>query len=378
MARDDESDLWNDDALVRALRAPGTPDELSDQARFAAAFREQRRGGSFGRLAGRFGIGATTVVTTIALSGGVAAAAYTNSLPDPVQRFAHGVLGPVGVPAAPPRKPAAGEPVAPPTTAMVKPGSTPTPTTGQPGVAGTPEPASLPTAPVVASPGPVLTPSPVTGSTPTPRRSAAALSAAASTNKVAYAGSVAVTGVLTAEDGLPLRNRVVRLAGRAAGQPWTRVAGGRTDAEGRITLSTPPLIRNTILRLATPEGLHSVVARVLVVPVLQASATPSGGTTTIAVTSQGGRQGDQVVAYRRQGDRLVKVASATLDSNGSATLTVPTPKRLVRLVLRLPATAQHARTQTGLTIGQRAQQTQADPAAQQSPENRMKRTPRAD
>lgn len=347
---DDEIDPWDDDELVRALRAPGSPRELSGEREFVSAFRAQNERGSWGRFAGRFGLGATTIVTTIALSGGVAAAAYTQTLPDPVQRFAHGVLGPIGVPAAPPEVPSVREPVR-----ETLPVITPAPTAGSAKPApsspeastpvSTPSPAATPVAGVPTPPDPAPTP------TPQPRRTAASLTALASDGTVAFGRSVSVSGVLTATDGEPLPNRTVRLAGRSPGQPWARLAVGRTDTEGRITLQTPSLQQNTSLRLATPQGLRSTAVRVVVVPVLQATASADSGTTTIAVSTQGGRPGDTVVAYRRQGTELVEVGRVTLDADGSAVVTVPTPNKEVRIVLRLLATSQHARAQTALTIG---------------------------
>jgi len=94
-----EQDDWEDSPLVRALRAPGTPAELAGEERIVAAFRatSRRRLGVVRRL----GTGGTAAVAIIALSGGVAAA-YTNRLPDPVQRIAHTTLAKVGVPAPQP------------------------------------------------------------------------------------------------------------------------------------------------------------------------------------------------------------------------------------------------------------------------------------
>lgn len=366
--RDEEQDQWDDDALVRALRAPGTPAELADQARFVAAYRAQRSSGSLGRLVGRFGIGATTVVTTIALSGGVAAAAYTSSLPDPVQRFAHDVLGPVGVPPVAPKPPVAKAPA----TSPSAPATPDTPSREEPTpqvslAPGTPAASPTPTPSVVVVPGsppssdPAPSPSPSPGATPSPRRTPGALSATASDSKVPFGSAITVSGVLSDTEGLPLGNRVVRLGGRVSGQPWTRFAVGRTDREGRIVLQTPALAENTNLRLTTRENLRSSVSRVVVVPVVHASSTAENGSTTILFTTQGAQPEDVVKAYRRQGDRLVEIGAVTLDENGSATFSVPTPKRSVRIVLRLPSTRQHGWAQTALSIGQVPQRFEADP-----------------
>src|SRR4029079_18281004 len=109
----DDLARWADDDLVRALRAPGTTAELSQQEQYVAAFRESR--GTSARVrslprraAGRLGAGGTAVVLTVAMTSGVAAA-YTGHLPDPVQQIAHSVIGaPAPEPAATRTGPAPG------------------------------------------------------------------------------------------------------------------------------------------------------------------------------------------------------------------------------------------------------------------------------
>src|SRR5215212_6521076 len=90
-------DNWDGDDLVRALRAPGRPSELAGEERYVAAFRAARtsRGNvsPLRRGVRRLGTGGTAIVVAVGLSSGVAAAAYTNHLPDPVQRAVHEVLG---------------------------------------------------------------------------------------------------------------------------------------------------------------------------------------------------------------------------------------------------------------------------------------------
>ena len=89
---DDDLSPWNDDPLVRALRGPGTADELASRDEFMAAFRAApaaRRptpigSGRLRRAGRRLGGGGTAVVAAIALgAGAAAAAAYTQNLPDP-------------------------------------------------------------------------------------------------------------------------------------------------------------------------------------------------------------------------------------------------------------------------------------------------------
>ena len=108
------------------------------------------------------------------------------------------------------------------------------------------------------------------------------------------------------------------------------------------------------------------MVRVVVAPSLAAVARNDGAVTTITVTAQGGRPGEVVVAYRRQGNQLVKVGSAALDERGAAVITVPTPRRTARFVLRLPATGQHGRGQTTLVVGSaRTVDPEAEPTSSQ-------------
>src|SRR5438309_11634852 len=101
----DELSEWVDDPLVQALQAPGTADELLGVEDMVAEFRAAVPRRSRRRLVHRVGTGATTVIVAIGLTGGVAAAAYTRTLPAPLQSAMHSLLGPVGVPAADPRVP---------------------------------------------------------------------------------------------------------------------------------------------------------------------------------------------------------------------------------------------------------------------------------
>src|ERR1044072_5097449 len=97
MSPHDDLGRWEDHELVRALRAPGRPTELAGEEQYVAAFRAAhgRTGTVVALRRGirRLGAGGTAVVVVVGLSSGVAAAAYTRNLPDPVQRVVHDVLG---------------------------------------------------------------------------------------------------------------------------------------------------------------------------------------------------------------------------------------------------------------------------------------------
>ncbi|MFL6059997.1 MAG: hypothetical protein ACJ72E_02105 [Marmoricola sp.] len=357
MSGNDESG-WDDDPLVRALRAPGSAEELAEESEFVAAFHAARpRGGSARRIAGRIGLGATTAVATVALSAGMAAAAYTRVLPEPVQGLAHTVFGALGVPDTQRhhRAPQAG--------ATHVPAATPTHGASAPsGPVRAHGPSAHPTrgATRPAAPAPPTAPPPVSATGPTtppattgagtPVRVPAAITATTPQDEVPVGTSVAVTGVVTSADGHTLRNRRVRLMSRSGSGPWIRVAHGTTDAEGRVTVDSPALQANTRLRLVV-KGIASPALRIVVDPVLSATVSEAGGSTTVTVVATGGRPGDLLRAFRRQGTALVSLGTVRLDANGTATITVPTPKHRVRVLLRLPATARHAKADTTVLIG---------------------------
>ncbi|MET3960478.1 hypothetical protein ABIE44_000412 [Marmoricola sp. OAE513] len=366
MIENDDEDFSSDDPIVRALRAPGTPDELAGERDFVAAFAAQRHHGSVRRIFSRVGVGATTAVAAVALSTGVAAA-YTGGLPDPVQELAHDVLGPVGVPAPDPVRPpvvsrtperTAG---ASPTAGATGPTATPTPTASAtepsaPGSTATasslPTTSAPPTAPIGA---PTPTASSSTGATVPPvRRVPAAVSIEVSDRRVPADTPVTVTGVVTAEDGHRLRKRSVRLMARVGKQRWTQVAAAKTDRRGQVAITSPALARTSELRLATANKVRSNAVRVVVVPVVTASSTNEGGTTTITVSVRGARAGDAVAVLRRKDGTYVRLTQAGLDADGTAVLTVPTPRRQVRLVVRVLSTPQHPSAQTSLRVGPEA------------------------
>ena len=245
----DDLDPWHDDALVRALRAPGTANELADQERYVAAFRATRtsRGNvsPLRRGVRRLGAGGTTVVAVVALSSGVAAAAYTRHLPDPVQRVAHAVLGapaprtppdaapqadpspssPTTSPAAPTSAPTAGTDHAPTT----EPTRRPAPPSAGPTSGPTAAPTSAPTAAPTTAPTPAPTTPPTTAPVPTP-----------TTPVPTTHAPRAATG-----RGVPVRDQPPRRPGLVAdpvGQPHGgRRHAGRRSRRGAAAARTAPL-----------------------------------------------------------------------------------------------------------------------------------------
>jgi 5-hydroxyisourate hydrolase-like protein (transthyretin family) len=179
----------------------------------------------------------------------------------------------------------------------------------------------------------------------------AALSVSTPSRKVAVGSVVTVSGVVTASDGRPLRNRVVGLVGRSAKKSWAKLATAKTDRNGRVELQTPALSQTTDLQLRTAHQVRSAVVRVVVLPTLDASLTQASGTSTVVVTVQGGQPGDTVSVYRRKAGKNVKVGAAQVDANGTAVFSLTTPQHPVRFVFKLPADRHHGQAQTSLTVG---------------------------
>ncbi len=361
----DQQDRWGDDPVSRALRAPGTPEELAGEAEYVAMFRAVSTpvpaGVRTGRSLGRVGVAAATVMATVVLTGGVAAAAYTRTLPGPVQEIAHGVLGPIGVPAPPAQRreasPSKTRGVTPPTHRPT-PAATPTPRPTKPATAD-PSPESRPAAtatapvPMATEPAPSattpVTPSPTAppepdATTPPPPLPLPVVTATVSSNRVPWQETATVTGRVATEDGSPLRRRVVTLLGRAPGDTaWQVLARARADRYGTVRLSTT-IETTTRLVLRSGRGVRSAPMRVVMLPSVSAWATTSTTGTRIRVATSGGQPGDTVTLLRRLNGQLVPVTTTTLDAQGRALLTLPTSGE--RLRVRLDRTRQHAAVAT--------------------------------
>ncbi len=366
----DDLDPWHDDALVRALRAPGTASELADQERYVAAFRSTRasRGNvsPLRRGVRRLGAGGTTVVAVVALSSGVAAAAYTRHLPDPVQRVAHAVLGapaprtppetaPLADPSppSPTQSPATSTPVptSAPTTALTRRPTQPSagPTSGPtsaPTSAPTPAPTSTPTPTRTAAPSP--TPTTPVPTTPPPAPEPAAVSLSGTSHRADPGTSLTLSGTLTAIDGTPVAEHDVVLQRRGPHR-WLRVTVATADDSGAVSFTTPPAEATARYRLVGGPGVRSDVWQVLLVPRVTAGATAAGPDVDVTASVQGARTGDRVSLLRQGALRLVVVGRTTVGPDGTATWRV-TPARTATYVVRLPATATHARATARLTV----------------------------
>ena len=379
MSEHDDLSEWRDDPLVRALRAPGSASELSGEREMVSAYRHampsRSVGRSVGRMVGRFGVGGTTVVTVVALSSGVAAAAYTQTLPESVQRIAHDVLGPIGVPPAHEHKVKAQPKITrtpSPTPTPTEPAPTPTASPGIPVATQSekprtvkpaddkpdkPKPTRSPDAVVPpAGPSPTPTPSPSPTPTPTPTPTdppvvehvkPASLSISVSGAMVSVGTTVTVSGAVAGEDGSALPNHRVALLGRTPGHPgWALLATGHTGEDGAVALSTPPLEHSLFLRLRTGNRVKSDPVRVAVVPTVGVSHADG----ILSVTTIGGQAGDTVLLQRWRQGQLVRIARTELDASGSASFAVEPKKKQVRYVALLKGSKLHTPVEATIAV----------------------------
>lgn len=344
--REDDLVAWADDPVVRALLAPAADDELAGDDEIMTAFR--RAHGAHRRRPGarHLGAGVTTVVVALALSGGVAAAAYTHALPAPVQSAMHAVFGDVGVPPADtssaPHRAARrrhhGSATSGPTAAAAGGGLAPA-------VAPDPHPSAAP-APPAASPAPSTAPTPPTAGeaqaaqsptaqpSPTPSTSAsaapspAALAVSPVRSRVPAGQRAALRGTLTMSDGSPVAGYRLYLLQRPAGSStWSRVAQGRTASDGTITLRSPQLTRNVTLRLGTGRGLHSRDVTIVELPRvgLSYAVTKDSKHYVVTVTVAGAQTSDTVALARLDNGSWTVLRRKQLDDTMQLTFTLPAP-----------------------------------------------------
>lgn len=227
------------DQLVAALIADAQAGELHGRDAALAAFRAARRRGAAGSGWWHRRLAFVRPVTglprrlaaagaVLAVAAGVAAAAYAQALPGPVQQFAHTVFAPLGVPN--------GQQPAPGTTDI-----TVSHSDGKTNKAG-----ASPQAPSPQPAGGYL------------------VTVAVSRARVPADAVVAVTGRVTA-DGRAAADVRVRLYERIAGTTTEElVATGVTGPRGGFRLLSPPLTATAVFRVVGPDSAHSVALRVVV------------------------------------------------------------------------------------------------------------------
>ena len=341
--RDDDLSPFRNAPLFRALTGPATPDELAGEADALAAFREANVGRPRRRMVARVGTSGAVAAVAVVLSG-TAAAAYTASLPAPVQRTLHDAFGPLGVPAPQHHHPT---PVAVSTTPSPVPSPMAAPlASGAPPSAVHPSPLTSSGAPTTrpttsvsptTSTIPVVVTTPTSSPTPSPTSSGqaplpgATLVITTSDSEVVVGTSVTITGTLTDETGNYVVGRAVVLAEHLPGEPgWTKSDPMVTSATGTVAFPVTALARNARFVLRAGGHVHSSVVSVQVEPtiaVATASSSADSSETTVTVTVVGAQAGDAVVLERIGRHKMTR--SAELGTTGEVTFTVPSPTRHV-------------------------------------------------
>jgi hypothetical protein len=272
------------------------------------------------------------VAGVIALSGGMAAAAYAAVLPAPVQDLAHRVLGFAGVPdahhqhhAGPLRGPGH----------HASPGRSGTPPGGQPN----PSRAAKPSSSARASGSPAASPSSSAAA------GTAVLSASASSAVIAAGSQPVIDGQLT-RSGTGIAGVTVTLIERVAGQLTWHVAGtGQTTSGGDIAITAPPLAANAAFQLRTPGGVHSARVLVTVTPQVAIVLTPgaSGLRDLLSVTTQYAHRGNVVwLQVESASGSWVDLRSKRLNAAGETSF-ILSGKRLANKTVQvvLVATVRH-------------------------------------
>jgi len=394
---DDDLGAWRDDPLVAALTAPGSPDELSGESAALAMFRSN--GPRRLRVLRRLGTSGTALTIALLGSGGVAAA-YTNSLPGPLQNAVHSVFSGIGVPPAPRPSRDAGGAVRihaghhPGTTAPVTPppddaspagpvliAETPHPTpvghfprsrpparatavdpavaTTSPGGPGTVAVArrtgqSQPSSPPATTTSPTDPTSPPASTSP-PQSSPPAkpapmfVEATANRTRVPFGDFVLLHAVVLDASGNPIAAHRVVAIERVPGDGPEQIAVLHSNAAGKVHLAVSDLTHDAgfVFRAG---AVRSTPIHVVVKPAMSATVTSGSSTSTITITTDGGVAGDTVLVSRRLDGRRHRLGKATLDGNGDATFTVPTHERAVVYRLVLLPTREHAGAITRITV----------------------------
>lgn len=242
------------DHLINALTADGSPGELAGRDAAVDAFRAARERDAAGGARRRRPRGEpvhwppTSAARRLAATGaalvvaaGVAASAYTQALPGPVQQLAHTVFAPLGVPG----NQRSGQP---------EPGEVPG--TGSTGI-------------TIATSGGGSRPATPSGAARTPSarpEGGYLITVGVSRTRVPAGGRVAFAGRVTGR-GLAAAGVRVRLLERLAGSAqFELVATGVTGPLGGYRLLSPPLTATAVFRVvAGPGSAHSAGVRVTVV-----------------------------------------------------------------------------------------------------------------
>lgn len=225
------------DQLISALTADGRPDELAGRDAALVAFRaagqraateqtiRQRRISPSSRpLTGWLTtrLAAITAAAAVVIAG-IAVAAYTQALPEPVQDAAHSVFAPLGVPGSQHLSASTG------------------PSQGPAGITAATQPGGCQSCATVSK-------------TPSPRTGERYLVTLAAARARVPAGSADVLTGRVADGGGAAAGVRVWLVERTTGSAqWTIVATGITGPRGAFRFVTPPLTESVVFRVVGPD-----------------------------------------------------------------------------------------------------------------------------
>jgi hypothetical protein len=274
------------DQLFRTLTSDPTRGELADQDAALAMFRANikppntsaagssatrtfERGTSrrWFRLSFSPGL-AIAAAMVVALGGGVAAAAYTDALPAPVQGIVHDVFRFAGVPSERHHHSTAGSKGR----GQHQGGRTPGNSAGGPSHGASGKPA--PTGSHKSSPSPSHSPSHSPSPSPAPSGAAGAALTASVSSPITAGGSVTIDGHLT-RSGSGVAGITIKLAEHLAGTAgWQVVGSEKTTASGDVAVTVSALTTNAGFQLRAGDGVHSAVVRVVVTPAITITLKP--------------------------------------------------------------------------------------------------------
>ncbi len=303
------------DVLLGLLASDATPGELAGERDALAMFRASRpqpavapgspaEAPAAARRPGHRARWAAAAVT-FAVAAGFAVAAYTETLPTPLQNAAYHVLGFAGIPRADHARPPA-------------PGSAPA---GPARAHRAPQASGGPHRPAAtAAPRPSTSPSP-------PASGPVTVTVTIANGRIVAGTDEVVTGDVS-DQGQPVPGATVKLLERTAAQPvWHAEATATTGADGRAVTTAADLTANTEFRLeglAGPANRGAAVSRtvlVVVVPPVAArlSPVPHGRADVVTVSSPLAVPGDIVVLQVQSSPgRWVGVQMRQLSSTGQA------------------------------------------------------------
>ena len=269
---------------------------------------------------------------TVATAAALTVAAYTQSLPAPLQNAAYHVLGFVGVPRAhhPGRARGGARPTRP-----VRPR-----THRASHAAGTP-------------PAPVASASPQLG----PAKAAfapdpASLSIAVARDRIVAGQRVVLVGRL-AEQGKAVPGVRLWLLERTSGGRAWRIAGqATTGPRGRAVVIVPDLTSNAAFRFRGPHGALSRPVRVIVVPSVFVRLVPGPRVKaeTVAAKSPLAAPGDEVILQVRLGGRWVTVKARDLHTDNRVRFVVKVESMRLAYRVVLVATFAHGRSVSNAVI----------------------------